>query len=183
MSALEAALSLQENMSRQHLQNFQDKASALERMHHEQQEYRLKHAVNASGQAPASVDRVQQMIDDAVRDRRLGEVHYLFLFVDFFLCCVWQSHLLMLIVSTFPSSPFLLIPLFHLIFVLFKQVSQLHLDMSIAQTTEYLMKQMGIVGESIRLEIITANREELGVTAQQLHKLKDFVTETTNAVV
>ena len=74
MSALEAALSVQENMSRQHLQNFQDKASALERMHHEQQEYRLKHAVNASGQAPASVDRVQQMIDDAVRDRRLGEV-------------------------------------------------------------------------------------------------------------
>ena len=62
-------------------------------------------------------------------------------------------------------------------------MSQLHLDMSIAQTTEYLMKQMGIVGESIRLEIITANREELGVTAQQLHKLKDFVTETTNAVV
>ncbi len=74
MSSLEAALSVQENMSRQHLQNFQDKASALERMHHEQQEYRLKHAVNASGQAPASVDRVQQMIDDAVRDRRLGEV-------------------------------------------------------------------------------------------------------------
>ena len=74
MSSLEAALSVQENMSRQHLQNFQEKASALERMHHEQQEYRLKNAVNASGQAPASVDRVGQLIDDAIRDRRLGEV-------------------------------------------------------------------------------------------------------------
>lgn len=63
------------------------------------------------------------------------------------------------------------------------QVSQLHLDMSIAQTTEYLMKQVGIVGESIRLEITTANRDELSVTAQQLHKLKEYVAETTNAVV
>ena len=74
MSSLEAAISIQENMARQHLQNFQEKASSLERMYHEQQEYRLTHAVNASGHSPASVDRVHQLIEDAIRDRRLGEV-------------------------------------------------------------------------------------------------------------
>lgn len=62
-------------------------------------------------------------------------------------------------------------------------MSQLHLDMSIAQTTEYIMKQMGIVGESIRLEVVTANREELSVAAQEMRKLKDYVSETANAVV
>ena len=55
--------------------------------------------------------------------------------------------------------------------------------MSIAQTTEYLMKQLGIVGESIRLEITTANRDELSVTAAQLQKLKEYVAETANSVV
>lgn len=46
-------------------------------MYSEQQEYRLKHAVNASGAAPASVDRVREIIDDVIRDRRLGEVSLL----------------------------------------------------------------------------------------------------------
>lgn len=45
-------------------------------MYQEQQEYRLKHAVNASGSAPASVDRVHSIIEDVIRDRRLGEVQH-----------------------------------------------------------------------------------------------------------
>jgi hypothetical protein len=74
MNALESAIAVQDQMQRQVQSSFQEKASALERMYQEQQEYRLTHAVNASGTAPASVDRVHQIIEDVVRDKRLGEV-------------------------------------------------------------------------------------------------------------
>lgn len=62
------------------------------------------------------------------------------------------------------------------------QVNQLHLDLSLAQQSEYVLKQMGIVGEAIRLEVSTANRDELSVTAVQLQKLKEFVAQTTKEV-
>jgi predicted Ser/Thr protein kinase len=74
LNSLEGALSTQEVTSRQQHQNFHDKAAALERMYHEQQEYRLTHALNASGSAPCSVDRVHTIVEDIIRDRRLGEV-------------------------------------------------------------------------------------------------------------
>ena len=81
LSSLEAALSVQESSARQQQASYQDKAAALERMYQEQLEYRLTHAVNASGSAPASVDRVHAIIDDAIRDRRLGEVRLFYLFI------------------------------------------------------------------------------------------------------
>ena len=62
-------------------------------------------------------------------------------------------------------------------------MNQLHLDLSLAQQSEYVLKQMNIMSESIRLEISTANRDELSVTASQLQKLKEYVAETTQAVV
>jgi hypothetical protein len=77
LNSLEGALSTQEVTFRQQHQNFHDKAAALERMYHEQQEYRLTHALNASGAAPCSVDRVHTIVEDVIRDRRLGEVRQL----------------------------------------------------------------------------------------------------------
>jgi hypothetical protein len=61
-------------------------------------------------------------------------------------------------------------------------VNQLHLDLSLAQQSEYVLKQMGIMSESIRLEVSTANRDELSVTAAQLHNLKSFVAETAKEI-
>jgi hypothetical protein len=74
MSSLEAALAIQESSNRQQQTIIHERAAAVERMYQEQQEYRLTHAVNASGAAPASVDRVYAIVEDVIRDRRLGEV-------------------------------------------------------------------------------------------------------------
>ena len=63
-----------------------------------------------------------------------------------------------------------------------KQVNQLHLDLSLAQQSEYVLKQVGIMSESIRLEVSTANRDELSVTAQHLQQLKQFVADATKDV-
>jgi hypothetical protein len=62
------------------------------------------------------------------------------------------------------------------------QVNQLHLDLSLAQQSEYVLKQVNIMAESIRLEVTTANRDELSVTSAQLQKLKEYVAEVTQAV-
>jgi hypothetical protein len=61
-------------------------------------------------------------------------------------------------------------------------VNQLHLDLSLAQQSEYVLKQVNIMAESIRLEVTTANRDELSVTSAQLQKLKEYVAEVTQAV-
>jgi hypothetical protein len=58
----------------------------------------------------------------------------------------------------------------------------LHLDLSLAQQSEYVLKQVNIMAESIRLEVTTANRDELSVTSAQLQKLKEYVAEVTQAV-
>jgi hypothetical protein len=69
-------LAIQESSNKQQQASIHERAAAVERMYHEQQEYRLTHAVNASGAAPASVDRVYAIVEDVIRDRRLGEVSY-----------------------------------------------------------------------------------------------------------
>jgi hypothetical protein len=45
-----------------------------------------------------------------------------------------------------------------------------------------VLKQVNIMAESIRLEVTTANRDELSVTGAQLQKLKEYVAEVTQAV-
>jgi hypothetical protein len=55
--------------------------------------------------------------------------------------------------------------------------------MTLAQQTEYVLKQMNIMTESIRLEISTASRDELSATAAQLQRLKEYVAETSQALV
>lgn len=74
IKSMEAAMQIQENMSKQNYSSYMEKSAGLERMYQEQQEYRLSHTVNAHGGAPASVDKVYHIIDDVIRDRRLGEV-------------------------------------------------------------------------------------------------------------
>lgn len=79
LNSLESALAIQENSSRQQQTVFQERASMLEKMVQEQTEYRLKNTLNSSGQAPASVDKVYAIVEDVIKDRRLGEVnmHYI----------------------------------------------------------------------------------------------------------
>ncbi|KAJ1431440.1 hypothetical protein B484DRAFT_395486, partial [Ochromonadaceae sp. CCMP2298] len=131
LQSLEKAMGVSEAMGRQSSVAYLDKAQTLERMYCEQQELRLTHAVNASASAPASADRVAQMIDDAVRDRRLGEVN------------------------------------------------QLHLDLSLAQQSEYVLKQMGIMGESLRLELATGVREDMADSLKQVKDMHRVVAQTS----
>jgi hypothetical protein len=55
--------------------------------------------------------------------------------------------------------------------------------MTLAQQTEYVLKQMNIMTESIRLEVSTASRDELSATAAQLQKLKEYVSETSQTLM
>ena len=62
------------------------------------------------------------------------------------------------------------------------QVNQLHLDLTLAQQTEYVLKQMNIMSETIRLEATTGCRDDLSATIAQLGKLKEYVTETAQTL-
>lgn len=48
-----------------------------------------------------------------------------------------------------------------------EDLTRVHLDGLFANHTEYLLKQMGIVGESIRLEVVATQREEMTIFKQQ----------------
>ena len=101
LNSLESALAIQENSSRQQQAVFQDRASMLEKMVQEQTEYRLKNTLNSSGQAPASVDKVYAIVEDVIKDRRLGEVnmHYIvyYNFYIYFICSYYTLLLFILL--------------------------------------------------------------------------------------
>ena len=101
LNSLESALAIQENSSRQQQTVFQDRASMLEKMVQEQTEYRLKNTLNSSGQAPASVDKVYAIVEDVIKDRRLGEVnmHYIvyYNFYIYFICSYYTLLLFILL--------------------------------------------------------------------------------------
>ena len=101
LNSLESALAIQENSSRQQQTVFQDRASMLEKMVQEQTEYRLKNTLNSSGQAPASVDKVYSIVEDVIKDRRLGEVnmHYIvyYNFYIYFICSYYTLLLFILL--------------------------------------------------------------------------------------
>lgn len=52
------------------------------------------------------------------------------------------------------------------------------MDTSLANHSEYLLKQMSVMGESVRLEIVTATREEMNAARGQLVQVSSHV-ETT----
>lgn len=60
-----------------------------------------------------------------------------------------------------------------------EDMTRVHLDSMFAQNTEYVMKQMGILGESIRLEIVSSNREEMNMLQQKYEaSLNDNISQT-----
>jgi hypothetical protein len=60
-----------------------------------------------------------------------------------------------------------------------EDLSRVHLDGMFANHTDYMLKQMGILGESIRLEIVSGNREEMNMLQQKYEaSLNDTKTQT-----
>ncbi len=56
------------------------------------------------------------------------------------------------------------------------EVTSASVETSLAHQTEFLLKQMGILGESIRLEVVTNNREEFNAIH---HATTTKITEVT----
>lgn len=111
ITSLERALSIQENTNRMNTEHLNTKLLEVKdnsRIVHEQL---MKNKVLFDNYN-VTVDRVHTIVDEIIREKRLGEVN------------------------------------------------SVTMQQANAEITEYLLKQMGILGESIRMEIIMNNREE-----------------------
>lgn len=99
LTSIEKAIQIQDIAAKHNQSAFTEKAASIEKMYREYKEHKL--TSDATAHTALTREKVTQLVDDYVRDRRLGEV------------------------------------------------TAATVESSLAHQTEYLLKQMGILGELI----------------------------------
>lgn len=62
------------------------------------------------------------------------------------------------------------------------EINKLSLESTLSHHTEYVLKQVNILGESIRLEVVSSNREEMAIAKQQWQSIIDETVGSTREV-